>query len=149
MEQSTESCYNLPIYLEIPPTVVNMKINEKIRFLRERKNWSQEDMADKLQMSTNGYSKIERGESRINVERLEQIANVLDIDIIELISTAERNVVFFQDSDYNLNIIGSSEESKMLINQLKLELHHKNEIIEMQKKELETLKLVLTLLKNN
>ncbi|WP_231924856.1 MULTISPECIES: helix-turn-helix domain-containing protein [Gallibacterium] len=35
-----------------------MKVNEKIRSLRESRNWSQEEMANKLGMSTNGYSKI-------------------------------------------------------------------------------------------
>lgn len=37
------------------------KVNETIRNLREKNNWSQEDMASKLSMSTNGYAKLERG----------------------------------------------------------------------------------------
>ena len=39
-----------------------MKVHEKIRLIRESKHWSQEDMAEKLNMSLNGYVKIERGE---------------------------------------------------------------------------------------
>lgn len=34
-----------------------MKFHEKIRFMRQSKNWSQEDMADKLGMSVAGYAK--------------------------------------------------------------------------------------------
>ncbi|MDG2946910.1 helix-turn-helix domain-containing protein [Bisgaard Taxon 10/6] len=37
-----------------------MNINEKIRRIRESKEWSQEQMAEKLNMSLNGYAKIER-----------------------------------------------------------------------------------------
>ena len=39
-----------------------MSVNEKIRKFREAKDWSQEQMAEKLNMSLNGYAKIERGE---------------------------------------------------------------------------------------
>jgi len=35
-----------------------MKINEKIKHLREGKHWSQEGMAQKLNMSKNGYAKM-------------------------------------------------------------------------------------------
>ena len=35
-----------------------MNINEKIKRLREGKHWSQEEMAQKLNMSKNGYAKI-------------------------------------------------------------------------------------------
>ena len=51
-----------------------MKINEKIKRLREGKHWSQEEMAQKLNMSKNGYAKIERGETSVSLGRLEQVA---------------------------------------------------------------------------
>ena len=41
-----------------------MNINEKIRMLRELNQWSQEEMAERLGMSHNGYAKIERGKLR-------------------------------------------------------------------------------------
>ncbi len=43
-----------------------MKFHEKIRFMRQSKNWSQEDMADKLGMSVAGYAKIEQGRTDAN-----------------------------------------------------------------------------------
>ena len=54
-----------------------MKINEKIRQLREQYQLSQENMADKLGMSVTGYGKIERGEVRSNLSRLEQISEAV------------------------------------------------------------------------
>lgn len=66
-----------------------MKINEKIRQLREQHQLSQENMADKLGMSVTGYGKIERGEVRSNLSRLEQISEVFDMDICELLSVGK------------------------------------------------------------
>lgn len=125
-----------------------MKINEKIRVARKAKNLSQEEIASQLSMSTNGYSKIERGESKINTERLEQIANILDMDILELISVGERNVVLFQESDHNLNIIGASEESQFMISQLKEAIFYKDKLLESQQREIETLRQMLAMLQN-
>ncbi len=65
---------------------IYMKVNEKIRFLRESKSLTQDEMADRLGMSTNGYAKIERGETRLTIPKLEQIVEVFDTDILELMS---------------------------------------------------------------
>ena len=67
-----------------------MKINEKIKRLREGKHWSQEEMAQKLNMSKNGYAKIERGETSASLGRLEQVAAVLGIGLCELLADVMR-----------------------------------------------------------
>ena len=56
-----------------------METFEKIRELRKSHNLSQEEMADKINLSVSGYRKIENGKSRINHERLEQIAEALEV----------------------------------------------------------------------
>ncbi|XHN44415.1 hypothetical protein O1Q80_00481 [Lonepinella sp. MS14435] len=120
-----------------------MKVNEKIRFLRENKNWSQEEMADKLGMSTNGYSKIERGETRLSLPKLEQIVQVLDMDIIELMSLGEKNVVLFSErgNNHSLNIFGSNQtELAIEISYLKKELALKDELLVAKKNEIDVLK---------
>ncbi|RRD89738.1 helix-turn-helix domain-containing protein [Conchiformibius steedae] len=45
-----------------------MKILEQIRTVRECKNLSQEDMAERLGITVSGYSKLERGENRMHVD---------------------------------------------------------------------------------
>lgn len=62
------------------------KVYDKIRALREERQWSQEELAAKLGLSANGYAKIERGETRLNLPRLEQIAEIFDTDIVNLIA---------------------------------------------------------------
>ena len=54
--------------------------------MREIKNWTQEEMAEKLGMSHNGYAKIERGETKLYLEKLNQIAQIFNIDLSDLIS---------------------------------------------------------------
>ena len=40
-----------------------MSVNNKIRALRELNNWSQEDMAERLNMSKSSYSRLEFGKT--------------------------------------------------------------------------------------
>lgn len=47
-----------------------MKVNDKIRLVRETKDWSQEEMANKLNMSVSGYAKLERGKTRLNIPQI-------------------------------------------------------------------------------
>jgi transcriptional regulator with XRE-family HTH domain len=58
-----------------------------IRNKREKLNYTQEYLAVKLGISQNAYSKIELGYTKITVERLFQIAEILETDLIELINS--------------------------------------------------------------
>ncbi|PWK78327.1 helix-turn-helix protein [Mucilaginibacter oryzae] len=62
------------------------RIANYIRQLRESKNYSQEYMAAKMKMSQNSYSKIELNYSKLTVDRLIQIARLLDTDAGTLIA---------------------------------------------------------------
>jgi transcriptional regulator with XRE-family HTH domain len=58
-----------------------------IRKKREYKNYTQEYLAYKLNISQNAYSKIELGYTKITVERLFQIAEVLEVSAVELLES--------------------------------------------------------------
>lgn len=58
-----------------------------IRNKREDLNYTQEYLAAKLSISQNAYSKIELGYTKITVERLFQIADILETELMELINT--------------------------------------------------------------
>jgi len=116
--------------------------------MREARQWSQEEMAMKLNMSTNGYAKIERGETKAYIPKLEQIAETLGMDFMELMSFGEKKVYLINDnSDNGCNIIGSSQELAAEIQNLKAAVSHKDEIIEHQKREIAYLQELLTVLK--
>lgn len=141
-----------------------MKINEKLRLLRENHHLSQEDMATKLSMSTKGYAKIERGETRSNLPRLEQISEIFNMDLFELLAYGEDekivnlNKSVFNNSENSLNhafISLASDDIQKELEKLQLVIQHKdeiiankNEIIENQKKEIELLREMNFLLKS-
>ncbi len=52
---------------------------------RKQKGLSQEYMAQQLGVNASNYSKLERGETRITVERLFQIARVLSVEVERLL----------------------------------------------------------------
>lgn len=65
-------------------------LGDKIRYFRNLKNWSQEEMAEKLKLSLPAFSKIERNITDVSFKRLEQIAKVYGITVIELLSVPNR-----------------------------------------------------------
>lgn len=60
-----------------------------IRRIRESKDYTQDYLAVKLNISQNAYSKIELGYTKITVERLFQIAQILEVDPVDLINFTE------------------------------------------------------------
>ncbi len=117
--------------------------------MREAKNWLQEEMAEKLNMSVSGYSKIERGETNPHISKSEQIAEKFGIDVIELLSLGEKHVYLISDNGNNhgCNVIGSSTEIAFEIQKLQLQLSHKDEIIDFQKREIARLEEIIALMK--
>lgn len=61
-------------------------IEEKIRTIRELKNFTQEYMAEKLGITQAGYSKIESGATKISYTKLSEISKILDIEVEELLA---------------------------------------------------------------
>lgn len=133
-----------------------MKVHEKIKLLRENHHWTQDEMAQKLSMTTKGYAKIERGETISNLPRIEQIAQVFNMDICELLAYGEEGKIYINNTDNNLTnsfiSLGNSSEE---IQRLQLIISHKDEllankeeIIENQKRELALLRDLIETLKN-
>jgi transcriptional regulator with XRE-family HTH domain len=61
-------------------------IHEKIRHLREQKRLRHEDMAERLGISQSTYSRLETGDTKLDVERLKGIAEALDVPLEELLN---------------------------------------------------------------
>ena len=136
-----------------------MKVHDKIRTMRELRHWSQEEMAARLSMSTNGYAKLERGETRLNIPKLEQIAGVLDVDLNDLMSVSERSVICLfneRGANHNNYYANSSQELTAEINRLQQQLLHqealgaqKDALIAQQAREIETLRTLVAVLQKN
>jgi transcriptional regulator with XRE-family HTH domain len=125
-----------------------MSVHEKIRLVREAKGLTQEQVAEKLQMSKNGYGDIERGDSDIKLSKLEKIAELFEIQLSELVDLSEQgklNVNFAcqrNNKHHQNNIyVGSNAaelKEQLLINELQQkELTMKDTEITYLKKMLE------------
>ncbi len=132
---------------------VFMEVHEKIKFIRLFKGWSQEEMAEKLQMAINGYAKIEQGKVDINLSRLKQISETLGVELTDLVGLNDKNVFnfienfyhnhsFFYQQQYNNNSIieqntckSELEKAHLIIEQKETEIAYLKEIIELMKKQ--------------
>jgi len=119
-----------------------MELPQKLKLIRSLKSWTQEDVADKLEISTHAYAKIERGETDVNLSRLQQIAEVMEIELSHLFGLDEKNVFNLtcdnntqcQKIDNNWNVNSPSTEIEY-----KHKLEKANLIIEQQQKEIDYL----------
>lgn len=123
-----------------------MQLHEKICLLRKIKGWSQEEMADKLQMSVHGYANIERGETDVQLSRLEQISQVFGVELQNLFGMNDRVVFNLTNTSHDQS---SQNNFQFLMAQRELEheLEKARLLIEQQNKEIKYLKEIIELMK--
>jgi len=130
-----------------------MKLHEKIRFMRQLQGWSQEDMADKLEMSVSGYAHIERGETDVQLSKLEKIAKVFGVDLLELLTFGEKNIICLAGNDQSIIQSFNAKEQQEILHELeKCQLLNtqKDILLEQKDKEINWLKdLIARLTKEN
>lgn len=67
-----------------------MNIGDQIRKVRELKGYKQEYVADQLGLSVTAYGNIERNDASLTFERLEEIANVLEVTVQDILNIPEQ-----------------------------------------------------------
>jgi transcriptional regulator with XRE-family HTH domain len=72
-----------------------MKIGQKIKKLRELKNFTQEYMAVQLDMSTGNFSRLERDEVPLTINKLNSISKILGINYLDILTFDEKSVFSF------------------------------------------------------
>lgn len=77
--------------IDTPKKKTNKTIGQNIRTLRHQRGWSQEDVANRLGISIPAFSKIETGVTDINLSRLEQIADIYEIDVVQILALESEN----------------------------------------------------------
>ena len=73
-----------------------MNIGTNIKNIRELKNYSQEYVAGEIGISQSSYARIETGVVIPKIDRLQRIADVLEVDLSTLLSTT--NIFNFNDT---------------------------------------------------
>nr|WP_294860141.1 helix-turn-helix transcriptional regulator [uncultured Fluviicola sp.] len=67
-------------------------VGHKIRAAREFKDISQDYLAKKLGISQPALSKIENNETKIDFEKVEEIASILGVDVNDMLNFDKANV---------------------------------------------------------
>jgi transcriptional regulator with XRE-family HTH domain len=78
-----------------------MHIGDKIKLFREKRGFSQAQMAELLNMSVQGYGNIERGDTDLSFSRLELISKELGVKPEQIVGFGEQNN--FVNSNNNQN----------------------------------------------
>lgn len=63
---------------------IEKKFGRRLRELRLMRNWSQEELAFRCNMSKNYISDVERGTRNVSLKGIEKIARGLEVEICEL-----------------------------------------------------------------
>lgn len=71
-----------------------MRVAENLQLLRKRAGISQEELAEKCQVSRQAVTKWENGESTPALDKLCMLADLYDISIDEIVGRVEKNVYF-------------------------------------------------------
>ena len=117
-------------------------IGNKIKNIRELKNFTQEYMADKLEISQAAYSKLEKGDLKISQDKLNKIAEILDVNLEDIKDFDNKRILNSYNSikGNNSNITYSNQDI-ILIRKLyedKIKLLEK--LVQKQEEEIKNLK---------
>ncbi|WP_252243184.1 helix-turn-helix transcriptional regulator [Clostridium sp. ZBS14] len=69
-----------------------MKVGKKIKLLRENKNLTRQELAEKIQVTPVTISRYENSTREPNIETLKKISNILNVNISELLINNDEEV---------------------------------------------------------
>jgi len=81
---------NVELYLKQAMNT-SEKLAGKLRMLREINNYTQEYVAHVLEVSPNTYSLLEKGEANFSIDRMERLAKLYNMTLIDLINLSDQN----------------------------------------------------------
>ncbi|TVR83259.1 MAG: XRE family transcriptional regulator [Chitinophagaceae bacterium] len=107
------------------PKFYNMTVYEKIRAIRISKDYKQSYVAYCLNIDSANYGRMERGETKITIDRLEAIAKIFEINMLDLLceehtefQPTEKEILSEMKKNLNL-ILDELKHIKNDLNQLK------------------------------
>ena len=89
-------------------------INEKIKLLREKKDWTQQELADKLGVSKSSVSQWENGMKEPRMGMIQKIADLFNVTKSFIIEEEVNDTPYDPDALEILDMLESNKELKML-----------------------------------
>ena len=90
-------------------------IGQRLKNARVAKNLTQEDLAEQIDISVAFLSRVERGNSHINLKRLNQLCRLLDVSEGYILNGASSNSTNYLDKEFSELLKGCSSEKQRLI----------------------------------
>lgn len=90
-------------------------IGQRIKQARIAKNLTQEDLAEKIDISVAFLSRVERGSSHINLRRLNQLCRLLDVSEGYILNGASSSSENYLTKEFSELLKGCSPETQRLI----------------------------------
>lgn len=124
-----------------------VEVYKKIKAMRMLKGWSQDEIAEKLGIAVNSYSKIERGETDVSLSRLAQIAEIMEVDLSQLLELNGHNILHVLNNNNcaDWKFVQTLQGNILLSEtQCAHELEKSQLLVQEQQKEIENLKKQIT-----
>jgi transcriptional regulator with XRE-family HTH domain len=104
-----------------------MKIGNKLRVFRTEKGYTQEKIADLLQISQASYSNLENNIGKVDLKTIQKISEIYEIDLVPLLN--QDGVNFNQNLNTSNNDSIINQLTEKLIEQYETRLKEKDKII--------------------
>lgn len=106
-----------------------------IKKIRELKGFTQEEIALRLNISQKAYSNLENNITKLDIPRLQDIAGVFDMDLLQLLAFDEKQVFNNCTQSGIINTIHNYSEKERELYEARIK--EQAEMIEYLKKKLE------------
>ena len=90
-------------------------IGERLKKARISKGFTQEQLAEKIDVSVAFLSRVERGNSHINLKRLNQLCRLLDVSEGYILNGASSNADNYLDKEFSDLLKNCSTDKQKLI----------------------------------
>ncbi len=126
-----------------------MRLHKKIALIRHQKGLKQKEMAKKVNMTTDGYAKLERGERQLKIPRLEQIAAALEMELKDFLEVDEKMVFKgpFHDESCQNNYVSPTKEMTQELETSRLLIEQQQREIELLREQVGQLKEIIELMR--
>ena len=93
-------------------------IGRRIKYARMKNKITQEEMADKLDVSAAFYSRVERGTSQVNLSRIIQISDILGVSVGFFITGVSEEANNYLDIEFKELLEKCTPEQQKFIYQI-------------------------------
>ena len=98
-------------------TEISQKLGKRIKYLRLQKGFSQEKLAEAINIATTSLSYIETGRGFMTLDTLEKLAKALNVDLYEIFqfTTIETNENMYNYISSKLDTIKNNDEKISMV----------------------------------